>query len=176
MALKYAILTILCGEPKHGYAVRRELDRVLNGIWAVNQGQVYATLERLARDGLVTADIARWPTASRAFAPSAAGRRRLRRWLERPAGTEQPRSELPARLALLASVGDEAGIRRQLEVQRARCATLTRLLGVTGDGVPSAGAATGDPVAEAALRHLEAELAWLADVERTLLGRTTVLD
>ncbi|MEW6269714.1 MAG: PadR family transcriptional regulator [Thermodesulfobacteriota bacterium] len=168
MVLEHAILAVLSGGPQHGYAVRRELSHALFGIRTVNQGQVYATLERLARDGLVTIDDAGAAGARRTYALTAAGRRRLRRWLDRPTGAQEPRSDLPARLALLASSGDRTGIERLLAEQRARCATVTRLLGRRAQPVADRGGASGDLVARAVLRHVAAELEWLDLVQREL--------
>ena len=175
MALKYAILGILAGGSKNGSAVRRELNQLLAGIWTVNQGQVFATLERLARDRLATVEERRAAAAPgrRTFAVSAAGRRALGRWLERPSGAAPPCSLLPARLALHAWADDTASIVRLLGEQRARCDALARLLPRPRGDRTSTGR---DLVAETALRHVAAELQWLALVERELVAETALLD
>ena len=75
MSLEYAILALLTTGPRHGYAIGKELSRLQGGIWPVNPGQVYATLDRLARDGA----IARAPTTPaerRARTPAALGDRK----------------------------------------------------------------------------------------------------
>ncbi|HEY8514533.1 MAG TPA: PadR family transcriptional regulator [Candidatus Binatia bacterium] len=181
MDLEHAILAILSGGAKHGYAVRRELSHALTGIRTVNQGQVYATLERLSRDGLVIAEDASPAGRRRAWVASAAGRARLRRWLARPLDLREPRSDLPARLALLAWSGDADALARVLGRQRERCATMARLLERRAAVVARRGDAAGDVVTRALQRHVAAELRWLARVEQDLAARdrcatTTVCD
>ncbi len=52
--LKYALLALLAEEPRHGYELKAVFERMLGQTWQVNIGQVYSTLARLARDGLVS--------------------------------------------------------------------------------------------------------------------------
>lgn len=53
MALKHALLGLLINHPQHGYDLKREFDEKLGAVWNLNYGQIYTTLERLTRDGLV---------------------------------------------------------------------------------------------------------------------------
>ncbi len=53
MSLKYGVLGLLKGEPLHGYEVKNRFEAMLGGTWEVNIGQIYTTLQRLERDGLV---------------------------------------------------------------------------------------------------------------------------
>ncbi len=53
MSLKYGVLGLLAEEPLHGYEVKNRFEAMLGGTWEVNIGQVYTTLQRLERDGLV---------------------------------------------------------------------------------------------------------------------------
>src|SRR3989441_10743943 len=53
MSLKYGLLGLLVEEPLHGYEVKNRFEAMLGGTWEVNIGQVYTTLQRLERDGLV---------------------------------------------------------------------------------------------------------------------------
>lgn len=173
MPLDNAILAVLTGGPLHGHALGKELDRLLHGLWAVNPGQVYATLGRLASEGAI-AQVRQddgvappAPTTGRAYALRPAGRSALRRWLDRPLGCDEHAEPFAQQLAVLLASGDHERATRTLEGQRRRCAALRTLL----DRRSHARRHVDDVVAEAARRHLDAELAWLTAVERALLAR-----
>ncbi|GAA3938325.1 PadR family transcriptional regulator [Pseudoclavibacter caeni] len=53
MVVRYGILGILAESPCYGTQLRQELLRRTAGLLDVNSGQIYSTLDRLARDGLV---------------------------------------------------------------------------------------------------------------------------
>jgi Transcriptional regulator PadR-like family len=48
-----AILALLAERPRHGYELRDLFQAALGGHWQLNSGQIYSSLERLSRDGLV---------------------------------------------------------------------------------------------------------------------------
>ena len=109
MSVKHGLLAILDRRSMHGYELRRELVDELGPDWALNFGQVYTTLERLVRDGLVVQS----ETLSSASAPdrklytvTPSGRTELRRWFLAPVeGVEAGRDELYAKI-MLALTGD----------------------------------------------------------------------
>ena len=89
MSVKYGLLAVLDRHSMHGYDLRRELEVELGPEWAVNYGQIYSTLERLVRDGLVVQS----ETVSSAEAPdrklytvTPGGRAELREWFLTPVG------------------------------------------------------------------------------------------
>lgn len=93
----------------HGYELRRELEDELGPEWTVNYGQIYSTLERLVRDGLVVRS-ARVSTADapdrKLYTVTPAGRTHLREWFLTPLdGADGGRDELYAKV-LLALTGD----------------------------------------------------------------------
>ncbi len=55
MSIRHAVLTLLDEQPQHGYHLKAEFERRTGGTWPLNVGQVYTTLQRLERDGLVAA-------------------------------------------------------------------------------------------------------------------------
>ena len=55
MSVKASILAVLTMGECHGYQLRQEIESRTGGSWQINIGQVYSTLERLERDGLVEA-------------------------------------------------------------------------------------------------------------------------
>src|SRR5260370_40163577 len=77
MSLKYGLLGLLAEEPLHGYEVKNRFEAVLGGTWEVNIGQVYTTLQRLERDGLVRPAGARGERGKLLYDISDAGRKAL---------------------------------------------------------------------------------------------------
>src|SRR3712207_6543126 len=53
MSVKQALLALLEQGPMYGYQLRSEFERRTGSTWPLNVGQVYTTLTRLERDGLV---------------------------------------------------------------------------------------------------------------------------
>lgn len=120
MSVKHGLLSALERRSMHGYDLRRELADVLGAEWAVNYGQIYSTLDRMVRDGLVVQS----ETLSGNDAPdrklytvTPAGRAELRRWFMSPVeGPGTGRDELYAKV-LLALTGD-VSIDDVIQVQR----------------------------------------------------------
>lgn len=53
MSVRQSLLAILDQGPCYGYQLRAEFDRRTGSAWPLNVGQIYNTLDRLERDGLV---------------------------------------------------------------------------------------------------------------------------
>jgi DNA-binding PadR family transcriptional regulator len=52
--VRMPILALLAKEPAHGYELRSRLQRIFGEVYPMpNIGQIYVTLQRLERDGLV---------------------------------------------------------------------------------------------------------------------------
>src|SRR5260370_24936313 len=106
MSLKYGLLGLLAEEPLHGYEVKNRFEAMLGGTWEVNIGQVYTTLQRLERDGLVRPAGERGDRGKLLYEVSDSGRKALNEWLAQPeSGPQELREDLylnlllPARLA-----------------------------------------------------------------------------
>ena len=56
MSVKHAILGILADAPAHGYDLKTRFEEKVGEFWSLNYGQVYTTLDRLHKDGLVEFD------------------------------------------------------------------------------------------------------------------------
>jgi DNA-binding PadR family transcriptional regulator len=54
MSVKHALMALLFKKPMHGYELRAAFDDMVYALWPLNPGQVYSTLDRLARDEKVT--------------------------------------------------------------------------------------------------------------------------
>ena len=53
--IRYALLGAVSRNPDgvHGYALKRQCERILGNFWQLNFGEVYRTIDRLAVDGLI---------------------------------------------------------------------------------------------------------------------------
>src|SRR5918996_3741038 len=102
-----AVLGALTVMPMTGYALREAIRDVLGHFWSESFGQIYPTLARLERSGLVKrSDSAR--TGSSTFRITPAGRRRLRELLAQPIQQVPPRNGLMLRLFFGRQLGPEA--------------------------------------------------------------------
>src|ERR1044071_3658887 len=83
MSPSHVILGLLAGAPKHGYDLKRAHDERMPRAKPLAFGQVYATIGRLTRDGLVAqAGHARAGGPDRtSYAITPAGRTALEEWL-----------------------------------------------------------------------------------------------
>ena len=123
MSVKQALLALLEEGPKYGYQLRAEFEQRTGATWPLNIGQVYTTLTRLERDGLVEGAA---PTVrARDLRVTEAGRAEVADWFNTPvARTQPPRDELAIKLALALTV---PGVDVGRVIQRQRIATMAAL-------------------------------------------------
>ena len=53
VSVRHALLALLSEGPKYGLRLQQEFEERTGEVWPLNVGQVYITLQRLERDGLV---------------------------------------------------------------------------------------------------------------------------
>jgi DNA-binding PadR family transcriptional regulator len=95
VSVRHALLALLSEGPKYGLRLRQEFEARTGEVWPLNVGQVYTTLQRLERDGLVESDDADRAGPQKRFRITAAGADALGEWLRTPPdGTAPPRDEL----------------------------------------------------------------------------------
>ncbi len=100
MSIRFGLLALLDGGPRYGAQLRAEFEARTGGTWPLNIGQVYTTLARLERDGLI-APARGGHAKQQPYALTDAGRRELAGWFERPVDRTQPaRDELAIKLAM----------------------------------------------------------------------------
>src|ERR1700712_1414835 len=94
MSVRHALLALLSEGPSYGLQLRHEFEARTGEVWPLNVGQVYTTLQRLERDGLVSSD-GDDDGPQKGYSLTAAGARELTDWLTTPPDPEQPpRDEL----------------------------------------------------------------------------------
>lgn len=100
MSIRHSLLALLQDRPRYGYQLRTEFEDRTGSSWPLNIGQVYTTLDRLERDGLVQKDGADGE-GHIIYSITPAGLAEVRDWFHAPVGrTSPPRNELAIKLAL----------------------------------------------------------------------------
>ena len=168
MSIKHGLLALLQRSPMHGYQLRVAFEESTGGTWPLNIGQVYTTLSRLERDGLVR-PLAKSEEGQRPYEITDAGRAELAAWFTTPIGrTDRPRDELAIKLALALTT---PGVDVPAVVQAQRSATMRTLQEYT-----RLKARADQPadlawrlVLDAMLFQAEAELRWLDHCEASLV-------
>jgi DNA-binding PadR family transcriptional regulator len=110
VSVRHAMLALLSEGPKYGLQLREEFEARTGDVWPLNVGQVYTTLQRLERDGLVESDtvLAQGddpleppmttlgaPNAHKGFRITESGVQELQTWLRTPPDlSSPPRDEL----------------------------------------------------------------------------------
>jgi DNA-binding PadR family transcriptional regulator len=95
MSVRHAILALLSEGPKYGLQLQKEFESTTGEVWPLNIGQVYTTLQRLERDGLVESDEVESEGPQKGFHITDAGSTELSSWLNTPPDmTSPPRDEL----------------------------------------------------------------------------------
>jgi DNA-binding PadR family transcriptional regulator len=95
MSIRHALLALLSEGPKYGLQLRQEFEARTGEVWPLNVGQVYTTLQRLERDGLVATEDAMEDGPQKGFRITREGEEELARWLRTPPDlSSPPRDEL----------------------------------------------------------------------------------
>jgi DNA-binding PadR family transcriptional regulator len=95
MSIRHALLALLSEGPKYGLKLREEFEERTGEVWPLNVGQVYTTLQRLERDGLVESDENGPDSPQKGFRITATGQKELATWLRTPPDlSSPPRDEL----------------------------------------------------------------------------------
>ena len=105
MSVRHALLALLSDGAKYGMQLRDEYEAATGDVWPLNVGQVYTTLQRLERDGLVESDGAGDDERQKSFRITAEGRAELGGWLRTPPGpAPPPRDELVTKVLVAVRV------------------------------------------------------------------------
>lgn len=95
MSVRMALLALLSEGPKFGLQLQQEFEARTGEVWPLNVGQVYTTLQRLERDGLVESDDSEVAGPQKGFRITPAGSDDLVTWLRTPPDmVPPPRDEL----------------------------------------------------------------------------------
>lgn len=174
MSVKHGLLALLQDEPHYGYQLKTEFESATGGVWPLNVGQVYTTLDRLERDGFVSMEVG--DDDQKLYAITAKGVGELGAWWQAaPVDEPPPRDELM--LKVLMAIEHDA--EHALTVLTRQRSALTSLLQQrrrerTPDQRPTAGspptpeALAAWLVTDALIVRAEADLRWLDVCEARL--------
>jgi DNA-binding PadR family transcriptional regulator len=110
MSVRSGLLALLDHEPRYGYQLKSTFEAATGGAWALNVGQVYTTLDRLQRDGLVDMETVTVDEAEqKRYTLTASGREELAAWWDAVPDPDDPppRDELQLKVLLALELGSE---------------------------------------------------------------------
>ena len=171
MSVRHALLALLSEGPKYGLQLRHEFEARTGEVWPLNVGQVYTTLQRLERDGMVESDDE--PDGpQKGYSITSDGTRELKAWLRSPPEIAQPpRDELLIKVLVAVEVPG-VNVHEVVQVHR------RHLIEVMQRYTAVKAAADEDDVAlalvvDAELFRIEAAVRWLdtADIRLRRLGK-----
>ena len=164
MSVPHALLALLSEAPKYGMRLQSEFESRTGEVWPLNVGQVYTTLQRLERDGLVETD-AEGERSQKRYRITSAGAQELADWLRTPPDlVPPPRDELVIKV-LVAMQIPEIDIHEILQVHRRHAIEVMQRYTQVKAAAAESDVTLG-LVADAELFRLEAIVRWLdaADV------------
>jgi DNA-binding PadR family transcriptional regulator len=166
-----AVLALLAKEPSHGYELRARLHQALGPLGdAMNAGQIYVTLTRLEKAGLVTAErsagLADRPDR-KVYALTAAGQHRVADWLAEVSWPKPDLTEFHLKLiaAAAARLGDPVAM-----VDAQRRELLRRLRDAQRAAMAEPSRSDAALLLEGIVLRLQADLRWLEACERNWTG------
>lgn len=129
MSIRFGLMALLEREPMYGYQLRQQFERTTGATWPLNIGQVYTTLARLERDGLVTQFGPPDDEGRQLYTLTDEGHADLGAWFDTPIeSNERPRDELAIKIAMAVTSPDQdvAAV-----LQKQRTATMRTLQNLT---------------------------------------------
>ena len=166
------VLAMLAKEPSQGSQLRARLDQALGPLGeAMNDGQIYVTLRRLEKAGLITREGA-GASADRpdrkVYVLTAAGEERVAEWLGEVSWPKPDLAEFHLKLIAAAAAGlaDPIGI---VDMQRREL--LRRLRDVQRAQMAEPDRSDAGLLLEGIVLRLQADLRWLEACERNWTDR-----
>ncbi|MER6362144.1 PadR family transcriptional regulator [Kitasatospora sp. NPDC001527] len=184
MSIRHGLLALLDQGPRYGYQLRTEFEARTGATWPLNVGQVYTTLARLERDGLVV-PAGEDEEGHQFYAATDAGRAELRSWFDTPVPrTNPPRDELAIKLAMAVTVPgvDVPAVvqgQRRHSIKALQDYTRLKARALAGEARPGDAGAPGSDLAwllvlEQLIFQTEAEVRWLDHCETRLAQQAEI--
>lgn len=112
MSVGMSLLAILDEGETYGLRLKNEFEARTGGVWPLNVGQVYTTLARLQRDGLVEVNNDEEPESQKFYEITKEGQSLLAEWFAASSSAGTPsRDELVLKLVMVARRGRAEGAR-----------------------------------------------------------------
>jgi DNA-binding PadR family transcriptional regulator len=171
--MRELFLALLSDDGRHGYELKQSLEHEFGDLLpALNAGQIYTTLARLERDGLVVSRAVPGDgRGKRVYDLTEAGRAVLSAWIDLPVSGRRLKDDFFMKLVVVASVR-LADPRQLIDGQRREYLQSLRDLNalVESDGKEPA----AELLVEGAILHLKADLEWLELIEQKLASKEEV--
>ena len=168
--MRYPFLALLASGPAHGYELKQAFEERFGGLLPpLNAGQIYTTLARLERDGLVSVDdvTQNGRPNKRVYELTDDGRSTLAQWVAAPAPGARLKDEFFIKLVLAGFTG-VADPQALIERQRREYLQSLRDLDELAASRHGNGDTTAELLIEGAVLHLQADLQWLDLCDRRL--------
>ena len=167
--MRYPFLALLAKAPAHGYELKQAFEDTFGDVWPeLNFGQIYTTLQRLERDGLVVSREVAQPHRKdkRVYEVTPAGYAALEDWLREPIEGPWVKDDFFLKLVMARITGcdEHALIAQQRTIYLQALHDLGEVSlrrSAQGDLIPAL-------LVEGATLHLEADLKWLDRCEDAL--------
>lgn len=182
VSVRLGLLALLDQADMYGYQLKAEYEVRTGGVWPLNIGQVYSTLDRLERDHLVATvehpddDDSAGGREQKYYAITRAGRDALAEWFEATAGDEPPpRDELLAKVLLALAGGRDQALAVVTRQRTALTGALAARRRQVRDHRPATRGRNAPPdlaselVTDALITRAEADLRWLDLCEARLV-------
>jgi DNA-binding PadR family transcriptional regulator len=168
--MRKLFLALLAGGRGHGYELKQTLEQEFGSLLpALNAGQIYSTLARLERDGLVVGQsVAGDSRRKRVYELTEAGQAVLAGWIETPVSGTRLKDEFFMKFVVVAAAGlaePTALIEGQRREYMQSLRDLDAVLEANGKGLAA------ELLVEGAVLHLKADLDWLELIEQRLPNR-----
>jgi DNA-binding PadR family transcriptional regulator len=169
VSVRHALLALLSDGPKYGLQLRQEFEARTGDVWPLNVGQVYTTLQRLERDGLVESDGSE-EGPQKGYVITVDGSRELTDWLETPPEiSPPPRDELLIKVLVAVQVPG-IDVHDVVQVHRRHLIELMQRYTAVKADAPENDLALA-LVVDAELFRLEAAVRWLDSADTRLRNR-----
>jgi DNA-binding PadR family transcriptional regulator len=163
------VLAMLAKEPSHGYQLRTRLREALGPLGdSLNAGQIYVTLTRLEKAGLLLAAEAAERSDRKVYALTADGHQRVAEWISEVSWPKPDLAEFHLKLIAAASAGlaDPLTI-----VDTQRRELLRRLRDAQRAAMAEPARSSAALLLEGVVLRLQADLRWLEACEKTWTDR-----
>jgi DNA-binding PadR family transcriptional regulator len=167
--MRFVFLALLASGRAHGYELKRRYDGLFGAVWEpINIGQIYVTLGRLERDGLVRFTTVKQDRGAdrKDYELTPLGRKALGGWLAEPADAPLPKSDLLLKLVAASLAGTD--LRDLIGEHRQRC--LQALRDLDAAAADATAGSVADLLVQGTALHLQAELRWLDHCDHVLGG------
>jgi DNA-binding PadR family transcriptional regulator len=165
--MRELFLALLAGDSGHGYELKQTLEHEFGQLLpALNAGQIYSTLSRLERDGLIVGEgVAGDSRRKRVYELTDEGHAVLARWVQKPVAATRLKDEFFMKFVVVASAGlaePQSLIDGQRREYLQSLRDLDALVAANGKS------AAAELLVEGAVLHLKADLEWLDLIEQRL--------